>query len=54
MLVERLSYTHLELLTGIADPLKRAFNELRFDRAREEDAGGVNRCCASLTRAIYC
>jgi hypothetical protein len=41
MLVERLSYTHLELLTGIADPLKRAFNELRFDRAREEDAGGA-------------
>jgi predicted nuclease of restriction endonuclease-like (RecB) superfamily len=28
LLVERLSYTHLELLTGIEDPLKRAFYEI--------------------------
>lgn len=28
LLVERLSYTHLELLTGIEDPLKRAFYEV--------------------------
>jgi predicted nuclease of restriction endonuclease-like (RecB) superfamily len=28
LLVERLSYTHLELLTGIQDPLKRAFYEI--------------------------
>gem|GEM_PF-5910095 len=28
LLVEHLSYTHLELLTGIDDPLKRAFYEI--------------------------
>ena len=28
LLVERLSYTHLELLAGIEDPLKRAFYEI--------------------------
>jgi predicted nuclease of restriction endonuclease-like (RecB) superfamily len=32
MLVERLSYTHLELLTPITDPLKRAFYEIECIR----------------------
>lgn len=32
MLLERLSYTHLELLAAIADPLKRAFYEIECIR----------------------
>ena len=32
MLMERLSYTHLELLTRIEDPLKRAFYEIECIR----------------------
>lgn len=32
MLIERLSYTHLELLTPISDPLKRAFYEIECIR----------------------
>ena len=32
MLVERLSYTHLELLAGLDDPLKRAFYEVECIR----------------------
>ncbi len=32
MLVDRLSYTHLELLAGLEDPLKRAFYEIECIR----------------------
>lgn len=32
MLLDRLSYTHLELLTAIEDPLKRAFYEIECIR----------------------
>ena len=32
MLVERLSYTHLELLAGLDDPLRRAFYEVECIR----------------------
>jgi hypothetical protein len=32
MLVDRLSYTHLELLAGLDDPLKRAFYEIECIR----------------------
>ena len=32
MLLDRLSYTHLELLTAIEDPLKRAFHEIECIR----------------------